>query len=333
VTNISRSDLAQEIAAQRIAAEQITINRITNHLKSHVRGQMLVMLTILIPVLLGVVAMGVDISVFYWTWSRMQSAADASVLAGSTSLPNSPTLASAATIAYAKTNGMIASEIATPVVAADKLSISVTLTRVVPYYFGQVLGLTSSPVVVTATASLLGSGSASGALPIGLASQTTYAFGQSITLHQAQLGAGNWDGLALGGTGASNFSTNLASGYPGTISVGDVIQSQPGLASGPTKTGIATRVSNGISSDPGGTWSDHTLTDSRVAIVPVVDWTGCGGSCSVHVTSFAALWITGTGTGPTASDIHAVFIGAVPSGSIPNSNAPNFGTYRSVLSH
>ncbi|HSU91078.1 MAG TPA: TadE/TadG family type IV pilus assembly protein, partial [Sporolactobacillaceae bacterium] len=43
--------------------------------KHRKRGQILVMLTILIPVLLGVVAMGVDITVFYWTWSRMQSAA------------------------------------------------------------------------------------------------------------------------------------------------------------------------------------------------------------------------------------------------------------------
>jgi len=105
------------------------------------RGQILVMLAILIPVLLGVVAMGVDITVFYWTWSRMQSAADASVLAGSASLPGSPSLAIAAATAYAKANGMVASEITTPVVAANDLSISITLTRPVPYYFGRVLGL------------------------------------------------------------------------------------------------------------------------------------------------------------------------------------------------
>lgn len=291
---------------------------------------MLIMLAILIPVLLGVVAMGVDISVFYWTWSRMQSAADAAVLAGAASLPDSPTLATAAAITYAKNDGMVASEITTPVVAVDKLSISVTLTRTVPYYFGRVLGLTNSPVVVHATATLFGSNSAGGAMPIGLSTQTTYSFGQPISLHQGQLGApGNWDGLALGGSGAANYSNNLANGYSGTISIDQVISSEPGVAAGPTRTGINTRVANGLSVDPAGTWSDHTLTDPRVVIVPVVDWTGCNGSCSLTIKSFAALWITDADSHGTIS---AVFIGAVPAGSVPSPNpGPNFGTYRAIL--
>ncbi len=294
------------------------------------RGQMLIMLAILIPVLLGVVAMGVDISVFYWTWSRMQSAADAAVLAGATSLPDSPSLATAAAISYAKTDGMAASEISAPVVAADKLSISIALTRPVPYYFGRVLGLTTSPVVVRATASLFGSNSAGGAMPIGLSMQTVYSFGQSITLHQGELGApGNWDGLALGGTGASNYSNNLANGYSGTLSLNQVISPESGVAAGPTRTGISTRVSDGLSEDPAGTWSDHTLTDPRVVIAPVVDWTGCNGSCSLTIKSFASLWITGA---DAHGNINAVFIGAFPAGSVPSANpGPNFGTYRAIL--
>jgi Flp pilus assembly protein TadG len=291
------------------------------------RGQILVMLTILIPVLLGVVAMGVDITVFYWTWAEMHAAADAAVLAGAASLPDSPTLAIAGAKTYALNNGMIASEIATPVVAGDHLSTSVTLTRVVPYYFGQVLGLTSSPVVVTATASLQNTGAASGALPIGLSVQTTYAFGQSITLHQGGVGPGNWDALALGGTGGANYSNNLANGYSGTINVGDTLTSEPGVKTGPTSSGIDTRVSDGLSADPGGTWSDHTLTDPRVAIVPVVDWTGCHGRCSIPVKGFAAIWISGA----SGSDINAVFIGALAQGAVPSQTAANFGTYRAVL--
>lgn len=285
------------------------------------------MLTVLIPVLLGVVAMSVDITVFYWTWSRVQSAADSAVLAGAASLPDSPSLAIAAATAYAKTNGMIASEIATPTVAANNLSISITLTRVVPYYFGRVLGLVSSPVVAKATANLFNSGSASGALPIGLSVQTTYSFGQSITLHEGGVGPGNWDSLALGCTGASCFSANLANGYAGTVTVGDTLASEPGNMTGPTSTGIAARVSAGQSADPGGTWSDHTLTDPRVAIVPVVDWTGCNGRCSVPVKGFAAVWITGA----SGSDINVVFIGAVATGAVPSQTGANFGTYQAVL--
>ncbi len=295
--------------------------------KHRKRGQVLVMLTILIPVLLGVVAMGVDITVFYWTWSRMQSAADASVLAGAASLPDSPSLAIAAATAYAKANGMIASEITTPVVAANNLSISVTLTRAVPYYFGRVLGLISSPVVTKATANLLNTGSAAGALPIGLSVQTTYSFGQSITLHQGGVGPGNWDGIALGCTGAACFSANLANGYAGTVTVGDVLPSEPGAKSGPTAVGINARVASGQAVDPGGTWSDHTLTDPRVGIVPVVDWTGCGGRCSIPVKGFSAVWIVGA----SGSDINVVFIGAVAAGAVPSQTGVNFGTYQAVL--
>jgi len=291
------------------------------------RGQILVMLTILIPVLLGVVAMGVDITVFYWTWSRMQSAADASVLAGSASLPGSPSLAISAATAYAKANGMVASEITTPVVAANDLSISITLTRPVPYYFGRVLGLVSSPVITKATANLLNTGSASGALPIGLSIQTTYSLGQSITLHQGGIGPGNWDGLALGCTGGACFSNNLANGFAGTITVADALTSETGVKTGPVSTGINARVANGQSVDPGGTWSDHTLTDPRVGIVPVVDWTGCNGRCSVPVKGFAAVWITGA----SGSDINVVFIGALATGAVPSQVGANFGTYQAVL--
>lgn len=255
-------------------------------------GQVLVMLTIFIPILLGVVAMSVDISVFDWNWSRMQAAADCAVLAGAASLPDSPSLAIAAATTYAESNGMTASEITTPTVALNNPSIAITLSRVVPYYFGRVLGLVNSPVVTKSTANLLNTGSASGALPIGLSIQTTYSFGQSITLHQGGVGPSNWDGLALGCTGGACYANNPADGFSGTVSVGDALLSEPGAKVGPADSGINACISAGQSADPGGTWSDHTLTDPRVGIVPVVDWTGCNGRCSVPVEGFAAVWIT-----------------------------------------
>src|SRR5260370_27845359 len=134
-------------------------------LKRAKRGQILVILTILIPVLLGVVAMAVDISTFDWTWARMQSAADAAVLAGASNLPTSPSRAKATATAYAITNGMVAEEVTAPTVPVDGLSISITLSPSVPYYFGRVLGLTASPVVVSSTAALLTTGSVTGSMP------------------------------------------------------------------------------------------------------------------------------------------------------------------------
>jgi Flp pilus assembly protein TadG len=319
-----KGPLKEHRKSNRAPSARVTQRVMRKHRR---RGQVLVMLTILIPVLLGVVAMGVDITVFYWTWSRMQSAADSSVLAGAASLPDSPSLAIAAATAYAKSNGMTSSEITTPVVTANDLSISITLTRAVPYYFGRVLGLVDSPVITKATANLLNTGSAAGALPIGLSIQTTYSFGQSITLHQGGVGPGNWDGLALGCTGGACYSANLANGYAGTITVGDALTSEPGVKTGPTDSGVNARVSAGQAADPGGTWTDHSLTDPRVGIVPVVDWTGCNGRCSVPVKGFAAVWINGA----SGADISAVFIGALAVGAVPSQTGANFGTYQAVL--
>ncbi len=290
---------------------------------------MLVILTILIPVLLGVVAMAVDISTFDWTWSRMQSAADAAVLAGASNLPTSPSRAIATATAYAITDGMVAAEVSTPVVAADNLSISITLTRSVPYYFGRVLGLTASPVVVTATAALFTTGSVTGSMPIGLSFQTTYAYGQAITLQPGGGTANSWGALALGCTGASCYSNNLANGYPGTLTVGDTVQNDPGNKTGPTGTGIAARITAGQTVDPGGTWSDHTMTDPRAVIVPVVDWTGCSGSCNGPIMGFSSVWIVGGSGG----SINIVFIGTAASGTTPSRTAANYGTYRAVLTN
>lgn len=291
------------------------------------RGQILVMLSIMIPVMLGVVAMAVDISTFDWNWARMQSAADAAVLAGASNLPTSPSRAIATATAYAQTDGMLASEVTTPTVAADGLSISITLARVIPYYFGRVLGLTASPVVVKSTAGLLTTGSVTGALPIGLSVQTTYAYGQSITLQPGGGAPGAWGALALGCTGGACYSNNLANGYSGTLTVGDTVPNEPGGKTGPTSTGINSLVSAGQSSDPGGTWDNHSVTDQRAVIVPVVDWTGCSGSCTGPIMGFSAIWVTGSNGGA----INIVFIGSAAAGTSPSKTAANFGTYRAVL--
>jgi len=286
---------------------------------------MVVMLAIFLPILLGLAALGIDVAVFYFTMTKMQSAADASVLAGASSLPGAPAQARTVTIAYATTNGMIASEIATPVVAADNLSISVTLTRTTPLYFARVLGLFFAPITVTAKAALLNTGSASGVLPLGLSYLTVYALGQSITVHKnAQNGSGNWNSLALGCTGASCLANNLANGYAGTVTVGDTISNEPGGAVGPYNLGMNARISAGAASDPGGTWSVHTMTDQRSSIVPVVDWSGCGsGSCNIPVKGFAAVWLVDPST--------VIFSGSVVAGAIPSATAGAWGSYRAVL--
>jgi Flp pilus assembly protein TadG len=296
----------------------------TSNRRAGKNGQTIVLFAILLPILLGVLAFGVDLSMFYFNWSQMQSAADASVLAAASKLPAAPTEAKSTAAVYAITNGMLAAEIATPVVAADGSWISVTLTRTTPLYFARVLGLNSAPITVTAKALLENTGSAQGALPLGLSSQTTYTLGQTVTVHKTNsVGPGNWDSLSLGCTGASCLANNLANGYSGTLTVGDVVSSQTGGTTGPFNSGINTRIANGASSDPGGTWSNHSFNDQRVGLVPVMDWTGCNGNCNLTIVGFASVWLNG----PTSF----TFIGSVVPGAIPSSTAGLYGSYRAVL--
>ena len=283
------------------------------------------MLAIFLPILLGLAALGIDVGLFYFTMTKMQAAADASVLAGASSLPGAPAQARTVTIAYAKINGMLASEISTPVVPVNGLSISVVLTRATTLHFARVLGVFTAPITVTAKAALLNTGAASGVLPLGLSYLTTYSIGQVLTVHKnATNGSGNWNSLALGCTGASCLSNNLANGYAGTVTVGDIIANEPGGAVGPYNSGMNARVAAGAASDPGGTWQVHTMTDQRSSIVPVVDWTGCiSGSCNIPVKGFAAVWIVDPST--------VIFTGSVVAGAIPSATAGAWGSYRAVL--
>lgn len=280
------------------------------------------MLTLLVPILLGSVALGADVAVFYYNWAQLQKAADAAALAGGTYLPQSIDRATSAAIAYAGYNGVSSSEVKSVTFGSSNTTITVTVERTVPYMFARVLGLVDNPVQASATAALVNLSGVTGALPIGLDSATPYVSGETFTMHQALSGGpGNWDGLALGCTGANCYRNNLANGYSGTISLGDTISSEPGATAGPTTQGVNTRIQNGLAFDSTATWNNYQPGDPRAAIVPIVDWSGCSGSCDVPIKAFAAVWLDSV----SGTDITVTFISMVAPGSVGSSSAPDYG--------
>jgi Flp pilus assembly protein TadG len=295
-------------------------------------GQVVVIVAILLPVLLGVTALGTDVAVFYYNWAHLQQAADAAVLAGAHSLPNDSTQAISTASHYVNLNGVANSEIVSTTVSADKKSLSMKLSRQVSYYFGHLVGFMSSPVVASATATLVTAGAVTGILPIAVQYNTNYTYGQVITLKQgggpSPWGPGNWGPLALGGTGASNYSNNIQTGYTGVVSVGDTLATETGSMTGPTKQGFDARISAGLSEYPAGTFESHTLDDPRAVVVPMVDFTGVQGSVTVPVKGFAELWlVSSAGSG----NITAYFITSVVPGVKPKPGGSDFGTYMPVL--
>ncbi len=302
--------------------------------RSNSRGQTMVMLALALPALLGCVSLAVDIANLYFNWNRMQTAADAAVLAGAAYLPGYPDTAVSTANSYAQTNGIKSSEIVSTTVAADDKSITMKVSRTVPYSFARVLGLIDAPVNVTAVAGVQAVTEATGITPLGLDSRTTYDFNQQVTLHEGKYsgtwttGPGNWDPLALGGNGASIFQNNLEYGYTGAVNVNDTVLTETGTMQGPTQSGINYLINQGNSTYPSGTFDNHALNDPRVILVPVVDFSNINGKSGVPVMGFAELWLVSiSGNG----DITCYFIQQSAANTKTSNTGSNYGSYKAVL--
>ncbi len=298
------------------------------------KGQVAVILALALPALIGAVALGTDVAIFYFNWVELQKAADSAVLAGATFLPATPSVAVSTAQNYAEINGIQNSEIVYVQVASDDLSIAMKLQRTVPYYFARVLGLTSGIVAVSAVAGIEASNSANGLVPIGLQYGTSLTPYEQITLKlapaQGSVGPGNWEPLAMGYTpssdpGGSAYKTNIEYGYQSVININDMIYTEPGNLVGPTQQGIDYRLSEASST---GTVTDHPLNDPQVITIPIVNFNDPNGSSQVQVMGFAEFWIVSVnGQG----NITGEFIDQVTAGGTPSSTAPIDGSFSVIL--
>jgi hypothetical protein len=240
------------------------------------KGQMMAAFTIVLPVLIGVMALGADFAIIYLNWSMVQKAADAAALAGASQLTAVP--GSAATLkpnvvnyvdGYACLNGIkngtstLCTAAASPAGYADNIvfttvtdtQVSVGIHRSVPYSFGKMIGLQEAAVAAKATAAIEAAGTvSSGMFPVGLqcnapCSTLTLDPPQSVSFGAKFVGGlapGNWDWLALGEKGAKSLGAAIQNGASGSFSIGDLISTEPGNKgnAGPVKKGFDARMAN-----------------------------------------------------------------------------------------
>jgi Flp pilus assembly protein TadG len=243
------------------------------------KGQMLVLFALVLPVLLGVMALGADFSIIYLNWSLVQKAADAAALAGASQLTGEPGSAASVQPAvvnyvngYSCLNGIsdpnntyatiCPSEATHPGGFADKIvftnvtdtTVKVGIKRSVPYFFGKMIGLQEASVAATATASINPVGTVTtGLFPVGIqcttpCSKVNLDPGQVTSFGSKFVGGlapGNWDWLDVGqGKGASALGAAIQDGASGSFSLGTVIGSSPGNKgnSGPVKKGLNARL-------------------------------------------------------------------------------------------
>jgi Flp pilus assembly protein TadG len=251
------------------------------------KGQMAVLFTLVLPVLLGVMALGTDFSIIYFNWAMVQKAADAAALAGASQLTGEAGSASSVQPAvvnyvngYACLNGITDSSNTYPTLCspgtaragfADKIvftnvtdtQVSVGIKRSVPYFFGKMIGLQEASVAAKATAAVNPVGTVtSGLFPVGIqctspCSKVNLNPGQTTSFGSKFVGGlapGNWDWLDLGqGKGASALGAAIQNGASSSFSLGSVIGSSPGNKghAGPVRKGLAARLASCKATTPG----------------------------------------------------------------------------------
>jgi Flp pilus assembly protein TadG len=350
--------------------------RMVKHQKKFAEGQTAVIMTLVIGVLLGAMALCTDVGLFYFNWMQLQKAADAAALAGANQLtavpdPSGTVAANAVSTAegYACLNGIndpnntnpticpnpvqnasYVDQVASTNVDPNDTQLSIKLTRQVPYFFARVLGLNSGSVAAAATAQV-GQGVNTfnnGLFPAGIqcdkpcSSIANMDPGQSVVFGQKFAGGlapGNWQWLDLGqGTGASDLSNAIANGVAGTYSIGENISSTSGTNynSSVVQDGFQARVNEHNSKFPavdytkvcgnGGNPNNIPLDDPLLITVPVVDFGGCSGDCTMAIEGFADVYLTAMSVDKSGNaTIDGCFVQEVTAGSVGSASAPVLG--------
>jgi len=280
------------------------------------RGISLVMASFLIVVLVGMVALTVDIGRLYLTRQFLVNSCDAAALAGGLELPDEAKATSEAS-ECANANGMGQHQVSFP---ADGMTedgatkIRVDGQKTVNYMFARVLGFHSRPVGAYAVVLRTG--------PVGWVSDrvvpwgipwfcadgvTQYDYNNGI-LYTIKIGSqsdlasdlperigGNFYPLALGGTGGDVYRHDVKWGFDGTVTVGDMVDTEPGVMVGPTNQAVErdddslfTRALNEPWTND--TWDEYDYGNPRIVIVPIID-TVSGGRTDVEIMGFATFWV------------------------------------------
>lgn len=193
-------------------------------LHKYSRGQMFVIMTMVLGTLIGAMALCTDVLMIYFHYVRIQKAADAGALAGALEFarwaPNPPPTAngcpgapeaSSTACTYATYNGAAASEITVnvpapivpAVVPAGAQTLQVVINRTdIPVYFLRVLGRTQ-PYAVKAYASAVGPTAinqvGNGLFPLGMPYNPnggSIDYGAPVTLNE-KVSPGNWEWLDI----------------------------------------------------------------------------------------------------------------------------------------
>jgi hypothetical protein len=161
--------------------------------------------------------------------------------------------------------------------------------------------MNTTAVGADATALIGSPGEFLGAVPWAIPEEIWVPGAEYILKSDRPGSPGNFQAIAIGGTGADNYLNNIASGATVPLSVGDVVPTEPGNMDDPTAEGSDIRVYghedfelNAFSELVVTTDDGYELerTDSQFIMCPVIEELPHGRD-EVQIISFAPFLITG----------------------------------------
>lgn len=288
------------------------------------RGVVIIWIAFFMLLMLGFIAIGIDVAKLMATRTELQNAADAAALAGASAIDfTKGTLKPDTAIAQAQAaaaanqafkNGeesvtLLAGDVSFP--APNEVRVTVRRDAgaggAMITHVAQVLGVTSIDVKATATAK---------AESVGAVCEKLVPFAAIIDpsnpflpgcghVYNLKVGAGasargNFqlvefpvceEGPCGGGPGGASIRCEIANGYSCCISIGQWITSEPGNKVGPVGQGLDDRWSGDTDQREGICYEKYTGNGNRVVIVPLFSDFAVNGRKPVQVVGFSAFFI------------------------------------------
>ncbi|NDI36374.1 pilus assembly protein TadG-related protein [Chengkuizengella sediminis] len=229
------------------------------------KGSSLVLVSISLVVLLAFVGLVVDFGKVYVIKTDLQKVANAAALSGAQELTNNEANVMEVVDTILNEHGQ-QNNLETTEINMEQ-DVTVFLSENVSLSFSKILGFTNIDVPVRAKAEIKAMGSAIGVAPLGIDESIPlqYDLEYQLKVDQTGVDTGNFGILALGGTGAKTYETNLRNGYDQEIKIGDILDTQTGNIAGKTRSAVNERIDD-CQYIPG----DEIPRDcSRIILVPV----------------------------------------------------------------
>lgn len=285
-------------------------------------GMALLLVAICMFMIIGFIALVVDIGGVYVEKSRLQKTIDSAVLGGAQLIKVSEPEAKRVAMDLALKNSFTVREDEVTT-GSNFIEIHKTVTKELT--FARVLGIQNHDISAFARAEIQGGlVKGNGFVPLGV-DNTSYQKGALYPLNDqpGQGTKGNYNYLAIDGRGANILGQSIAHGTTNTIEVGKEVETEPGQNWGKVEAGFTYRIEEDQKNNLNcATYEKADASCKRVVILPLIDtYSQANGRSDVLVVGFAAYWIESVNT----HEITGRFIEIIKSGTF--SAGEDFGIY------